>query len=307
MMLIALTGSIVGGVCIAATPAGSDAEAGVETEFGSVASSLLVVRLSGLGREDWQHAHGVPEKRAYDHFLAHGTILDPSKLSPGLVARLDRWSDLPYQDLLWLERAGSGDTSAAFDSAGSAGRVSFGATEQQVEVAWRGPAARRVVLEAQADLEEALWLNRPDVVRWEEVVEILDLTRTENQAFRRLTDESHPLVRFRSTFLRDKRRASLALYLNARYRPRMLRFDISLPEVFGKVVEPFAENIAASRRGEEGDGRYFAARVRNSIPSVAGRVDRILQSLYAEAAPDTWVILDARDSSDPFVAWVGPR
>ncbi len=286
---------LVAGIWASCSGIVSEARAG----DGSSDTSLILVRLSGLERGDWEHAHGVQGKRAYDHFLKSGQILPAGQLPPEFVDRLDLWSSDRGGNLLWLGE----DVPPKAEAGGSflSGRVPMGSIGQRVYVDWQGEVARARVLEAIPVLENALWLNRPDVVRWEEVVEILDLTRTENHAFRNLTATDHPLVRFRSTFLQDKRAASLALYLNRKHRPPFLRLELNLLSVFVGVVQPFAAELS------EADARYFAARVRNSMPSVAGRVDRILQSLYAEASDDTWVVVDARDSADPFVAWVGPR
>ena len=261
--------------------------------------TTVLVRVPGLGLQEWERAHGVPGKRAFDAFRAEGAVWSgPSltEIEEAVRVRLDWAGREPAPRLhWWAEDALAGNEATR-------GQLSFGPADEAVVLTWSGAAARRGALSARDALSAALWLQRPDEMRWEEVIEILDLSRTENVAFRRLSDPEHPLVRFRSSFLRDKRRATLALYLNATERPRLLRLDLELARDFERHVRPLARKMR-----EEGEAAYLGVRIENSGSSVAGRIDRILQSLLAESAPGTSILVDGTDSTDPFLAYWGPE
>jgi hypothetical protein len=182
-------------------------------------------------------------------------------------------------------------------------------------------------------------LYEANTLRWEELGEFLDLTLQENTALRRLEDPEHPLWMLRESFANDKRRSNLALYLLQRGDPIALGLQLDLASIYESPVREYWTEIlshelpvslASGPSGDdldsadlastvavvdlasadlevriEAERRLFARRIQGSSGRVYGRLDRILQSLHAELSDDGILIIDARASSDPFVAIIG--
>jgi hypothetical protein len=162
-------------------------------------------------------------------------------------------------------------------------------------------------------------------MRWEEVVEILDLTAVENRAFQLQRDGAGPFAELRRAFLRDKSGANLAIYLAGTRRPPALIWSLELSSAFEETIVPLAAaaaagaTIAPTRAApsaiesafmdpaqlEESRRRLFARRLLASRGRVYARCDRVLLSLSVDAQRGSLLVVDARDSRDPFVAVLG--
>lgn len=199
-----------------------------------------------------------------------------------------------------------------------------GPAESPILLRWVGTNTDR----ASALLESLLpghqaWLYESNALRWEEVGEFLDLTLRENTALRRLEAPSHPLWLLRESFANDKRTANLALYLSRSSEPRALGLELDLAAVYegpvrdlwrGILEEGSIPSVVVETTGLAGadlgvqiasERRLFARRLEGSRGRVYGRLDRVLQSLYGELEETGILVIDARESLDPFVATIG--
>jgi hypothetical protein len=258
----------------------------------------------------WEDADGVVGRRLADLCRLEGWILRPEELHRDEAALLAAAERETGDDLVW--RAGTD---------GGTGYLPLGVDEGVVPLRWEGtlPPGEPARLEA----ESKPWLASARRMRWEEVVEILDLTAEENRAFQLQRDGAGPFASIRAAYLRDKSGANVAIYLAGTRRPRALLWRLELNRAFEETVSPLAASLLAeplpailAARGAgapPGDARdpgardaarrrLFARRLLASRSRVYGRADRILLSLAAEAPRGTMLIVDARDSRDPFVA-----
>lgn len=272
----------------------------------------------------WNACDGAAGSRFVDLCRRDGWILPESVL---VTAELPE-APSSGTDLLWSGRGGP-----------SVGWVGLGPGDDPIILEWR----RLSSSDAPRDLEREsrAWLSGGPRIRWEEVVEVLDVTPGENLAFRNLQDTDHPLFAVRSAFLRDKRVASLALYLLTLH-PGEIGCSLELTRAYEDRAIPFFTAVVRdeasafqSARGftpedretedretedrEKADRlpswsglpveaqelarrRFFAWRILASEGRIYGRCDRILLSLAVEGPSGAWIFLDARESDEPFLA-----
>jgi hypothetical protein len=295
------------------------------------AGSLVVVSWPGAERDRWLDADGVPGRRGVDRWLRQGWILRPDELSAGELTRLDAWIARAGDDLLWIgEEAGVGAAAAAGTGAGDPGgppgrtvRTGFlplGSGDGTVFLRWEGVPARAGL--DHLSRETHAWLGGHRPLRWEEAAEILDLNARENRAFLVLRDPANPFLPMRSAFVADKSAANLCIYLLGTRHPPALAWRMGLVRAFesgpvdlargvlatrpSAATEPGGADIAPGSLGaerlEQARSRLFCGRVLASRGRVYGRCDRILGSLAVEGERGTLLVVDARDSADPFVA-----
>jgi hypothetical protein len=200
----------------------------------------------------------------------------------------------------------------------------LGPDESPILLRWVGTSSDRgsALLESLLPGHQA-WLDEGNALRWEEVGEFIDLTLRENTALRRLEAPGHPLWLLRESFANDKRTANLALYLSRSSSPRALGLELDLAAVYegpvrhlwrdileedsipAVVVETSGLAGADLRVQIASERRLFARRLEGSRGRVYGRLDRVLQSLYGELEETGILVIDARESLDPFVATIG--
>ncbi|MCA9726255.1 MAG: hypothetical protein KC729_01125 [Candidatus Eisenbacteria bacterium] len=279
---------------------------------------LVYVEVPGARRSAWENADGVLGRRFIETCRTEGTILDPKSLPAGATAILDGWRRDARDRVVC--RPGNPARSEAPAAAPGARTLALGPEGHRVPLLWYGDGAAesRLLADLRAGLES--WLQEPEDLRWEEVGEMLDLSREENTAFRRLEQPDHPLFRLREAFADDKRRANLALYLLRRTRPDAIGLSLDLGSVFETPVRAFWTELLEERAlpshlpdGEQiadaalptrlaAERRFFARRLEASRGRIYGRLDRIFQSLYGELTPSGVLVIDGRDSQEPFVA-----
>lgn len=296
------------GLAVAALLAAS----GVPGLAAEVEAPVLLVVWPQAELSRWQDSDGVPGRRFFDLCRRDGWILRPAELS-GEEAKALHWAgQRAGDDLLW--RAAGGD---------GGGFLVLGRGDGAVHLRWEGvpPAGDPSRLED----ESRAWLPSTRRMRWEEVVEILDLTAGENRAFQEQREEGNAFGLVRAAYLRDKTAANVSIYLAGTRRPRALTWRLALTEAFESSLVPLVQQaLSASRYGsaeraipasldslrtdpdsfEEARRRLFGLRLLASRSRVYGRCDRILLSLSAEAPRGTLLLVDARASNDPFVAVV---
>jgi len=295
------------------------------------AQTLIYVALPGVERAAFLDPDGVLERRFADALARTGWFLEGETLSDAESTGLDAWRDAVGDGLLLLAPEYPDRT------------LYLGPDPGGVAIQTRGEGQAEPL--SRLAEESRIWLDRADRLRWEEVVECLDLTTEENLAFRNLALDEDPLgavapsrsdgaqlqtpaalARLKQAFLRDKRVANLALYLGRTRRPAAtgLRLDLAAAhgelaaalEVQGSRAEAdlVGSELPTDARGlpslraaapelrEAADQARFRARVIQSGARIAGRCDRVLQSLLAEAETGTWLVVDARAGAQPFVA-----
>jgi hypothetical protein len=276
----------------------------------------------------WLDTDGVPGHRGIDRWLRQGWMLRPDELSADECAQLDAWVTHAGSDLLWIgeEAIAVAPASSQIESTGPdgvpaprrrAGLLPLGSGEGEVLLRWEGVPARAGL--DHLSRETHAWLEGNRRLRWEEAVEILDLSSRENRAFQVLSDPANPYHRLRSTFVADKAAANLGIYLLGTRRPPALVWRLGLVRVFENGPALLARDVLATdphpaaisgdsvgslgaQRLEEARNRLFCGRVLASRGRVYGRCDRILLSLAVEGARGALLIVDGRDSADPFVA-----
>jgi hypothetical protein len=321
----------LGGVAGAATPqVAVPAKAGATAHAVSSrrAASLVVVVWPGAERARWLDTDGVPGHRGIDRWLRQGWMLRPDELSADECARLDALVAHAGIDLLWIgEEAIS--VAPASSQAGStgpdgvpaprrrAGLLPLGSGDGEVHLRWEGVPARAGL--DHLSRETHAWLEGSRRLRWEEAVEILDLSSRENLAFQILGDPANPYYQLRSTFVADKAAANLGIYLLGTRRPPALVWRLGLVRAFENGPALLARDVLATdplpvaipgcpvgsfgaQRLEQARNRLFCGRVLASRGRVYGRCDRILLSLAVEGARGALLIVDGRESADPFVA-----
>lgn len=277
---------------------------------------LTYVAIPEATLSSWQNADGVLGRRLVERFDKEGAIVRPSELPPEAHKVLAGWSAAVRHGIVY---ASAGNAPRTFERL-----LLLGPSDDPVTMRWIGmnTSQESSLLESLLPGHQA-WLYEPNTLRWEEVGEFLDLTREENTALRRLEDPAHPLWMLRESFANDKRRSNLALYLLRRGDPAALGLQLDLAAAYEKPVREFWTEllsdelpvVLASESGDlagadldvriAGERRLFARRVQGSQGRVYGRLDRILQSLHGELSKDGILIIDARASSDPFVASIG--
>lgn len=286
----------------------------------------VVLRVPGFTRSAWEECDGVEGRRFYDRCMAEGTLLAADTVDPAMIAWLDHWSLALRENgpcVLWRDAAAPG-TQLPPPKAERPPHHFGDETTGFVLHADDGAQVERLVQESRG------WLPDESRLRWEEAIEILELTRAENDAFRRLQSVSGPsarLVRLRDAFTRDKGMSNLGIWIVGAHRPAGVGWSLSLLSAFEEAesaltVEAFRSietTPHASPPPSTSDGalafsdldpvaldlaerRFFAARVAASGGRVHGRVDRIFQSIAAIAPRGLLLVIDARESDDPFVA-----
>lgn len=292
---------------------------------------LVVVSWPGAERERWIETDGVPGRRGINRWLRQGWILRPDELSTEERTRLDAWIARAGDDLLWIgEEAGRGasasDRGGVADPDGDAGLsvrrglLPLGSGEGAILLHWEGVGARDHL--DHLARESHAWLEGNRRLRWEEAAEILDLSSRENRAFQVLHDPANPFFLMRSTFVADKSAANLCIYLLGTRQPPALAWRMGLvrafengpaalargvlstipPDVLNPGVPKVSPGSLGAERLEQARSRLFCGRVLASRGRVYGRCDRILVSLAVEGKRGTLLVVDARDSADPFVA-----
>jgi hypothetical protein len=271
---------------------------------------LVVVGWPQAELARWEDSDGVVARRFVDLCRRYGWILRPEELMPDEIAALDAVAAQTGEDLVWR---GSASASSGF--------LPLGTGDGLVPLRWEGdlPPGEPGRVES----ESRAWLASARRIRWEEVVEMLDLTGAENRAFQQQRDGAGLFSPIRAAYLRDKSGANLAIYLVGTRRPHALLWRLELNRAFEETVVPLAHGLlvetaadptrspmVASGALANGDPsaldaahrRLFARRLLASRSRVYGRSDRILLSLAAEAPRGTTLIVDARASNDPFIA-----
>ena len=318
-------------VAVAAEPqaAGSDEAGATERAVSSrPAGSLVVVVWPGAERARWLDTDGVPGHRGIDRWLRHGWMLRPDDLSADEGTRLDAWVARAGSDLLWIgeeaiavapaySRARSTGPGSVPAPRPRTGLLLLGSRDSEVFLRWEGVPAGAGL--DRLSRETHAWLDGNRRLRWEEAVEILDLSSRENGAFQVLSDPANPFYRLRSTFVADKAAANLGIYLLGTRRPSALVWRLGLVRAFENGPALLARDVLATnplpaampgdslgsfgvQRLEQARNRLFCGRVLASRGRVYGRCDRILLSLAVEGARGALLIVDGRESADPFVA-----
>lgn len=297
--------------------------------------NVLFVEASGARRSHFVDPDGVAGRRFADGLDA-GWLSDPSSLDASESDWLDGWASgtdafdllvgssgamsggLPAGSSIEVRRPtrGANDPQA---NRGNDGTVPawrtlvLGPSSAPIRVAWNGDRAEASLERVQSGDEP--WLSDAKTLRWEEVVELLELNRKENVAFRNLGEPNHPLTRFREAFLRDKRTANLALYCLASARPAAVALHLDLAssyenDVLDLVAPALANELprdierledASAGMRDAAESRFFAERVHASAGRVYGRLDRTFQSLRAELPRGSLLVIDARGGREPFV------
>lgn len=268
----------------------------------------------------WEDADGVLGRRFVEELAARGSIHRPDELPEEAHRALSRWRESVRHTVVVL----AVDATAA-SSPREERLLHLGPPESPVRLRWVGaePSRDASVLTSLLPGHQA-WLYESNALRWEEVGEFLDLTREENTALRRLEEPGHPLWELREAFANDKRRTNLAVYLSRSGTPRALGLQLDLPSVYelpvrdlwsGILEEDSLLTASVSETGSlakadpavwaAAERRLFARRLQGSRGRVYGRLDRVLQSLYGEMRTGGILVIDARDSLDPFVATIG--
>lgn len=281
--------------------------------------TLIYVALPGAERAAFLDPDGVIDRRFADDLARTGWLIEGENLSAAETEALDGWRTAVADGLLLIAPRFS-------DRALYLGPEAGGVTIRTRGEGHDEPLAHL------AD-ESRIWLDRLDRLRWEEVVECLDLTTQENLAFRNLELEAgarlgtpDALTALKQAFLRDKRVANLALYLGRTRRPAATGLRLDLAAAHGALTESLhagggkgetdlgTQALPTDARGlpslraaspaqrEAASQARFRARVLQSGSRIAGRCDRVLQSLLAEAENGTWLVIDARETARPFVA-----
>lgn len=152
-------------------------------------------------------------------------------------------------------------------------------------------------------------------LRWEEIEEFLSLSAEQNRAFRSLPPTpEHPLWRMRRAFSADKLFVNAALYYGYQSDAQRIFVVQSLAHVYEDDLLPWSDSLLAATpaiEGEPGDGeaasrRFFLRRLRSSAPRIYSRIDRLLMSFHFAWGKEAILVLDASDSSDPFLAVRAP-
>ncbi len=270
---------------------------------------LLVVSAPSTERDDFLDPDGVLGRRFADQVRRHGWVLPAEQLSSEEIRALDRRRAEGRDDLVL---SGPGEEERA---------LYLGPSEGGVLVRAHGKLGVEDPLRDLED-ESRTWLDHADRLRWEEVVEFAHLLPEENLAIRNLALDSSGLGGLKAAFLRDKRAANLALYLMETRAPRVMLLSLHLPAAQAELARdlalgaesalPIRLALDAEQRPslaslsvplrETADGRFFVARMLAAGARVAGRCDRIYQSLAAGAPRGSWIVIDARDAAIPFVA-----
>jgi len=295
----------------------------------------VVLRVPGLTRSAWEQCDGVEGRRFYDRCVAEGRLLAADALDPALLEWLDGWSFALRERgpcVLWQDAVEPGTQLPSAEAASAEPerpphRFGDETTGFALHADFGAPIDRLVV-------ESRGWLPDEPRLRWEEAIEILELTRAENDAFRRLESVSGPsarLGRLRDAFTRDKGMSNLGIWILGAHRPAGVGWSLSLLFAFEdaesvltaealRSAETTAHEsppprssdgaLAFADLGPEGrdlaERRFFASRVAASGGRVRGRVDRIFQSIAAIAPRGLLLVIDARESDDPFVALWSP-
>jgi hypothetical protein len=308
--------------CLAGSGARARPQAG-----GTPPPHLIFVEVPGAALAGWEDCDGVRGRRFVEACGADGWILRPRDLHGAEPGLLDAWRRRIGGDVLWLARAepaAPGDL--RLEAASGRGLLWLGPPGDELLVRYRGlppgKRANRMLDEVRAGVGESL--GGAAELRWEEVVEMLDLTSSENLALRRLEDPMHPFARLTEAFVRDKRAANVGLYLLGFRPPAVLGMRLDLPGLYETEIVPFCRELAASSAvpstltagdpestsvasepaeiREAIERRFFARRILASRGRVYGRLDRILQSLAGESPRGAVLVVDALLSPDPFVA-----
>lgn len=288
----------------------------------ATSDAWIYVRVRSASLADWQHADGVPGRRFIDEVGRTGSLIPETECGSELRARLESLASAAGSDLL---------CSGCRPFLAPGGMLWMGPPEAGLWVrdpSGSGADGRSPSAISYEDLGETakLWCDREPRMRWEEVVEVLDLSTAENLSFR--LSDAEPWRALRNAYIRDKAAANLAIYLTGRSRPRLLALSLELPRVFADDLRPRTEAWTQEARPLSGandlpprwtpplhadearrsaDRRFLAARVRGSEDRIYGRVDRILQSLFIEAEATDLLLVDARGGTDGFVAVLGQR
>jgi hypothetical protein len=318
-------------VAVAATPQDAvphKAAAAARAVSSGRAAPLVVVIWPGAERVRWLNTDGVPGHRGIDRWLRQGWILRPDELSADECVRLDAWVTRAGSDLLWIgeeaisvapasSRAGSAGPDGVPAPRPRTGLLPLGSGDGEVLLRWEGVPASAGL--DRLSRETHAWLEGNRRLRWEEAVEMLDLTSRENRAFQVLGDPANPYYRLRSTFVADKAASNLGIYLLGTRRPPALVWHLGLVRAYENGPALLARNVLTTGsipaalpgdsvgslgplRLERARNRLFCGRVLASRGRVYGRCDRILLSLAVEGPRGALLIVDGRDSVDPFVA-----
>lgn len=172
--------------------------------------------------------------------------------------------------------------------------------------AWRGTAHI-------SDFHHVSGLD--DKLRWEEVLEFASLTDRQTRTLAEMPDSpGHPLWEMRRAYAVDRLFANAAIYYGRDRHPRRLFVRLGLARAYEDMLLPWtdAELAATDSSYDTPDlekeriaRRLFLRRLRSSAPRLYGRLDRVLQSIQAELGKEAFLVIDAADSDDPFIAVAG--
>lgn len=265
-------------------------------------SNLVYVRVPAAEWASWRDADGVPGRRFTDTLAERGQVWTDGELAPELKTALAAAAravgpDLVVDDAEPLVEPGALLYLGPADGGFFARSLAVATTESAGSGASTLPARTRT------------WLDRSDRLRWEEVVEILDLNDSENAAFRALggwgaahvTGPVEGMRSLRRAFLRDKRIANCAIFLLGAAEPSVTAFRLDLGAAFHDSLLVALDRATPAPQDEDA-GRFFEARVRGSVGRVYGRLDRIAQSILLESPSDTRLVIDASGGPGGFLA-----
>lgn len=144
-------------------------------------------------------------------------------------------------------------------------------------------------------------------LRWEEVEEFLSLGPRENRSLIALPfTPSHPLWRIRRGYEADKLFTNAAIYFGIASGSDRVFLRLELVELFENDLIPWTDGqldgAADDPPGAGPDRAFFMRRLRSSDGRVYARCDRIIQSIQQEWSGEVWIVVDASESPDPFLA-----